>query len=111
MNLLTHILQRDTPVIGGRSKPEVEIIQDTTAFIVIHAYKNSELYAVGKQEFCWLERLGQCPVTGEKEKLAFIANIQENHWVACIVDPAKCAICHGDSLKGAMDGQLKLTLK
>lgn len=104
INILMEMLQCDLIATG---LDKVKVITETTGFMtkLQQAYDHSEHYGDGRQEHCWLERIGQSLVNGSYHHLAFIANVRQNHWVACVVDPAEDAIWHGDSLGGAIDSE------
>lgn len=110
INLLMELLRHDLIATGQGTR--VKVITETSSFLakLTQAYKNSNDYGTGKQEFCWLEQVAQSLANGTRQQLTFIANVQQNHWVACIIDAEENAIWHGNSLGGVIDSTLKLTL-
>ena len=111
INLLMELLRCELLAAGLASR--LEVISETSAFreMLRMAYKNQNLYGQGKQNLRWLEKLGKNLGNGTCDKLAFMANINNNHWVAVVLDPEQRSIWHGDSFGAPMDTELQVMLK
>jgi hypothetical protein len=58
----------------------------------------------------WLRKKGQEFGTGALDKLATIANVGENHWVAVVIDFRESQILYGDSLGGTITVEIERVL-
>lgn len=58
----------------------------------------------------WLRRKGQEFGTGALDKLATIANVGGNHWVAVVIDFRLSQILYGDSLGGTITVEIETVL-
>lgn len=107
-NQLLDLLRRDVIQHGLASSIEVE-----TAYFglkVIEAHKNRETYDTSKS-FKAPRALGQALASGERDKLAFIANEGEVHWFAVVIDFIQGEIWHGDSMGGRMSKEWREALE
>jgi len=65
---------------------------------------------ISNKSYEWLHRKGQEFGTGVYEKFVTISNIEENHWVAIVVDFKLSMILYGDSMGGMIDDDLETAL-
>lgn len=79
----------------------------TTHLKEIH--KNASTYMASK-EYEWLCRMGQEFATGIYDTYATISNINQNHWIALIIDFRSSIIYYGDSIGGIINDDLEAAL-
>lgn len=60
--------------------------------------------------YAWIRKKGQELATGVQDMLITIANVNNNHWVAVVVDFKESNIQYGDSMGGTIDGDLEAVL-
>jgi len=60
--------------------------------------------------YAWIQKKGQEISTGVYEMLATIANINQNHWVAVVLDFKESRIRYGKSMGGSIDEDLEVML-
>ena len=108
LHLLRHELAR-----GHDSEGEGIYIAETTFVpLLIRVYKGPDQdnqYATASR-YNWLRKKGQEFGTGVLDKLATIANIGGNHWVAVVIDFRLSQILYGDSLGGIIPVEIGTVL-
>ena len=65
-------------------------------------YANPTTYSE-MRTYRWPRQQGHAMATGIQDQLAFLANINHNHWVAIVLDFPKTIIWYGDPLGGQFD--------
>lgn len=79
----------------------------------IFVKKLFNIYAEGtdaykiKKSYEWMRRKGEQLATKSIHRLATIAHIGQNHWVAMVLDSTCHQICYGDSLGNPIHKKLK----
>jgi hypothetical protein len=109
-NQMLHLLGRE---LERSSEGEGIYIADT--FFVpslIRTYKIPDrVNQYGTASNCnWLRKKGQEFGTGALDKLATIANVGGNHWVAVVIDFRLSQILYGDSLGGTITAEIEMVL-
>ena len=95
----------------GRERSGDGIDITDTFFIkkLTEVFQKKEEYAT-KPAYTWIRKKGQELSTGVYETLATIANIDENHWVAVVLDFTGSRIQYGDSMGVSIDEDLEAVL-
>ena len=77
-----------------------ELIRETATFMAKlgQAHLDADNYTTD-QGYRWIAKIGQRLASGETNQLALVANVNENHWVAILVDINTHAILYGNSLQ------------
>jgi len=87
-------------------------VQIGNVFFTTHLkeiHKNASTYTASK-EYEWLCRMGQEFATGIYDTYATISNINQNHWIALIIDFRSSIIYYGDSIGGIINDDLEAAL-
>ena len=106
-NQMLYLLQQQV----GRERSGDGIDITDTFFIkkLTEVFQKKEEYAT-KPAYTWIRKKGQELSTGVYETLATIANIDENHWVAVVLDFTGSRIQYGDSMGVSIDEDLEAVL-
>jgi hypothetical protein len=111
-NQMLHLLGLEL-ARGGEGDSEGIYIAETFFMpLLIGAYKKSDRinqYATASS-YDWLRTKGQEFGTGILDKLATIANVGGNHWVAVVIDFRLSQILYGDSLGGTITEEIETVL-
>jgi Ulp1 family protease len=68
-------------------------------------YDDPDKYT-SKKSFCWWRQQGHAMVTGIQEQIGLLINIDQNHWVAVVLDFPTFTCWYGDSLGGKRDAHV-----
>lgn len=102
------LLRRDLMDNGMTSSVDVESTQFVTK--LRYAYTVPEKYAVDS-EFAWVRGQGERFSNGARDLLGMIANLENKHWVAVILDFRAHVIWYGDSMGGKIPEDLRLAFE
>ncbi|KAJ6544924.1 hypothetical protein B0H10DRAFT_1969993 [Mycena sp. CBHHK59/15] len=70
------------------------------------AYADPEVYRTARS-FGWLWRIGSVFATKNRDRLGWIGNINEDHWVALAIDSRNEVIGYGDGFQGEVPPHLR----
>jgi hypothetical protein len=90
------------------SSADIENVQYSTKLKL--AYKSCERYATDSR-FQWVHVTGETLAGGMRQELEFIANIDDNHQVAVVLDFKNHLILYGDSMGNLPSEKLLDALK
>ncbi|KAF8182681.1 hypothetical protein BJ912DRAFT_853954 [Pholiota molesta] len=105
-NQMLYLLQKEIKEdeLGG----QIDIVETYFLQILTSVYKEGTYDTIKSAR--WLRQKGQQLATGIQNKLATIFNINENHWVAVVIDFKLSRILYGDSMGGTVDDDLEEVL-
>jgi hypothetical protein len=111
-NQMLHLLERELARSSEHDSERIYIAETFFMPLLIGAYKEPDRanqYATASS-FNWLRKRGQEFGTGARDKLATIANVGGNHWVAVVIDFRSLQILYGDSLGGTITVEIEMVL-
>lgn len=76
-----------------------------TQLVSIYEWHQSDKYQSSK-EWKWLRDWGNLIATGAVEKLGGLYNLNNNHWVAIVIDRTQSCYLYGDSMSSEIDKNL-----
>jgi hypothetical protein len=106
-NQMLYLLQQQ--VWREKSRDGIDITDTFFIKRLIEVFQEKEEYAT-KPAYAWIRKKGRELSTGVYETLATIANIDENHWVAVVLDFTGSRIQYGDSMGFSIDEDLEAVL-
>jgi hypothetical protein len=109
---MLHLLGRELARSSEGDSERIYIAETFFMPSLIMVYKEPDRanqYATASS-YSWLRKKGQEFGTGSLDKLATIANVGGNHWVAVVLDFRSSQILYGDSLGGTITVEIETVL-
>ncbi|THU86592.1 cysteine proteinase, partial [Dendrothele bispora CBS 962.96] len=116
LNMVMHLIHLELVKKGCN---DVKIIKETTMFHqklleAYHAQRTSidalDTYT-NANHYRWIRDSCQALQTGQYEQLAFLVNLNDNHWVSVVINGHTDTIFYGDSLGSDVDPTLRDALR
>ncbi|KAJ6590197.1 hypothetical protein B0H10DRAFT_1831077 [Mycena sp. CBHHK59/15] len=101
-----HMLELLAADLGLGDESTTSIHMTYFSHALARAYADPEVYRTARS-FGWLRRIGSVFATKNRDRLGWIGNINEDHWVALAIDSRNEVIGYGDGFQGKVPPHLR----
>lgn len=102
-NQMLDLLRKD---LQRRHKSNIEVLSTYFLPKISQGFNDNDRYS-NNNTFHLYRRIGDDLATGISDQIAFLVNLDRNHWVSVIIDFRKQKILYGDSLGHAISASMQ----